>query len=342
MATGDLPAPLLPETNYPGSETAAPDADGRDMGTTGLAGRHTLEIALVRSLSHRSDARGLLRLALHLLVLVGTGSLIYASAGNWYLLIPAMILHGFPIVSMFAPMHECVHRTAFDSRWLNEVVGWFAGLLSFYNFTYYRYYHTWHHRYTQDPQRDPELMTPKPRTLWDYIVEISAVTFWWGRPWMFLKMILGKTQGWPFIPDNSRTKIALSAAAQVAVYVAAGVSIALGYPYALYYFFLPALLAQPILRAILIVEHTGCSETEDGLTNTRTTLAGHFVRLVMWNMPFHAEHHLYPSIPFHRLPETHQHIRQRLAHISAGYVAANREVVRALPGATGATKGVSS
>ena len=24
------------------------------------------------------------------------------------------------------------------------------------------------------------------------------------------------------------------------------------------------------------------------------------VRLLMWNMPFHAEHHLYPFIPFHR------------------------------------------
>ena len=43
----------------------------------------------------------------------------------------------------------------------------------------------------------------------------------------------------------------------------------------------------------------------NGLTNTRTTLTNAAVRLLMWNMPFHAEHHLYPSIPFHRLADAH-------------------------------------
>ena len=42
---------------------------------------------------------------------------------------------------------------------------------------------------------------------------------------------------------------------------------------------------------------------DNGLTNTRTTLTNGLMRLLMWNMPFHTEHHLYPSIPFHRLPD---------------------------------------
>ena len=50
----------------------------------------------------------------------------------------------------------------------------------------------------------------------------------------------------------------------------------------------------------------------NGLTNTRTTLTNAAVRLLMWNMPFHAEHHLYPSIPFHRLPDAHATLRDRL------------------------------
>jgi fatty acid desaturase len=41
-------------------------------------------------------------------------------------------------VTMFAAMHEAVHRTAFRSLWLNNSVGWLAGLLSFYNSTFYR------------------------------------------------------------------------------------------------------------------------------------------------------------------------------------------------------------
>jgi fatty acid desaturase len=51
-----------------------------------------------------------------------------------------MALHGVAIVRMFAPMHECVHRTAFASRLANDLVGWIAGVLSFYNSTYYRHF----------------------------------------------------------------------------------------------------------------------------------------------------------------------------------------------------------
>jgi fatty acid desaturase len=81
---------------------------------------------------------------------------------------------------------------------------------------------------------------------------------------------------------------------------------------------------------VLIAEHTGCSESSDGLSNTRTTLAYAPLRRLMWNMPFHAEHHLYPAIPFHLLPAAHRVLRQHLAHVAPGYPAANREILGAL------------
>lgn len=309
---------------------AIPSGDNRDMGTASLAGRNALDIAVIRSLSQRSDLQGLLRMAAHLGVMLTTGYLVYRAQSHWYLLIPAMIAHGFTLVTMFAPMHECVHRTAFDSKWMNETFGWVAGLLSFYNFTYYRLYHTWHHRYTQDAERDPELMTPKPRTMWEYFVEISGLSFWLYRPLLFFKMATGQTQAWAFVPDSARKRIAISASAQLAVYVAAIISIAMGYKFALYEFFLPAILAQPLLRAILITEHTGCSHDENGLTNTRTTLASFPIRLLMWNMPFHTEHHLYPSIPFHHLPEAHRELKTQLAHLAPDYISTNCEIVKSL------------
>ena len=301
-----------------------------DMGTAALPGRNVLEISLIRSLSLRSDAYGFLRLGLHLLVMGSTGMLIFAASSSWWLLVPAMILHGFTIVTMFACMHECVHRTAFASRSYNEVVGWFAGLLSFYNFTYYRYYHTWHHRYTQDEQRDPELMDPKPRNRWEYASEISAVSFWLWRPALFLGLALGRIQKYPFLPANARWSVALSASIQLAIYVAGIGSIAMGYPFVWFYWFFPAILAQPLLRAILIAEHTGCTTDENGLTNTRTTLTNPLIRLLMWNMSFHTEHHLYPSIPFFQLPRAHRELRQHLTHLAPSYVAANRTVIGSL------------
>src|SRR5262245_10452205 len=124
------------------AETTVTDA--RDMGTAGLAGRNALDIAVVRSLSARNDRHGLVRTAVHFGTMIGTGVLVWYALSHWYLLVPALVLHGFTIVTMFAPMHECVHRTPFATPWLNEVVGWTAGLLSFYNFHFYRHFHTWH------------------------------------------------------------------------------------------------------------------------------------------------------------------------------------------------------
>lgn len=307
----------------------APAADeSHDMGTAGLAGRNTLEISVIRALSQRSDLRGMIRFGTHLLCLVVTGTLVCYALPRWEFLIPAMILHGFVLSTMFAPMHECVHRTAFDARWMNEVAGWIAGLLSFYNFTFYRHYHTWHHRYTQDPERDPELMDPKPHTVWQYLVELSGVMFWLRRPLTFLKLATRQTRAYPFVPERARTDIAISASIQLLIYAIGIGTIAGGYQQAWWLFFFPSLLGQPLLRAILIVEHTGCSHDENGLTNTRTTLTNPFIRLVMWNMSYHTEHHLYPSIPFHHLPAAHQQLKQRLIHLSPNYVLANRSVVQ--------------
>ena len=312
------------------SDSVASNLDSIDMGTSALPGRAVLEIATVRSLSKRSDLQGTLRFAVHFGLIAATGTLVWLAMPNWYLMIPAMVLYGLTLVTMFAPMHECVHRTAFESKIPNEIFGWIAGLLSYYNFTYYRHYHTWHHRYTQDLERDPELMDPKPKNLFEYLLEISAIPFWFFRPLTFARLATGQTGRYPFVPSNARRKIAISASLQSAVYIVGIVSVAMGYPFAWYFFFLPTILAQPLLRAILIAEHTGCTNDENGLTNTRTTLTQFPIRLLMWNMPFHTEHHLYPSIPFYQLPRAHGELKDKLAHLAPSYVAANRTIIRTL------------
>jgi fatty acid desaturase len=247
-----------------------------------------------------------------------TGCLVWLARAHWYLLIPAMALHGMTIVTLFAPMHECVHRTAFASRRANDVVGWIVGVLGFYNATYYRHFHAWHHRYTQDPARDPELIFPKAKNLW------------WRRILDYPRLAFGFARHLPFVPEQARRAVALSMSAQLAVYAAAVVAIGSGYDAVLIYWFIPAVLAQPFLRTLLVAEHTGCSMDQNGVTNTRTTKAPFPIRLLMWNMPFHAEHHLYPAVPFHQLPALHNHVRDKLGYFAPSYLAANREIVRSL------------
>jgi fatty acid desaturase len=293
------------------------------------SGRSLMGVVDLRVYGRRSNVQGAARAAAHLACVAVTGTLVWLTLGNWPLLIPAMLLLGLTLVTMFAPMHECTHRTAFASPAANAAVGWIAGLLSFYNSTYYRYYHSWHHRYTQDPARDPELMFPRASDRSTYLREISTVGFWYRRTVDYVKLALGAAR-LPFLPENARRTVALSVAIQLSIYVAAAGAIVMGFTAPLYFFFVPSLLAMPFMRAYLIAEHTLCSRDQNFLTNTRTTLTNFPIRLLMWNMPFHAEHHLFPSVPFHRLPSLHDLIGDRFAHVSPGYVATNRKVWRAL------------
>lgn len=73
---------------------------------------------------------------------------------NWFIAIPTLIIYGFSLALMFAPLHENSHRTAFANNRIGDAVSRLAGLLSFYNSTFYRQYHKWQHRYAQT-DRDP-------------------------------------------------------------------------------------------------------------------------------------------------------------------------------------------
>jgi len=98
-------------------------------------------------------------------------------------------------------------------------------------------------------------------------------------------------------------------------------------PWFVLYWLLPLFVGQPILRFILLAEHTGCSQDYNPFTNTRSTMTLLPFQFFLWNIPFHAEHHLYPSIPFHQLPRAHQQLSQYFIHVGSGYVKANRDIV---------------
>lgn len=287
---------------------------------TPAAARRILPPEELKALSARADAPGLIRTGIHLLAIAAGAALVWATLGTWWVW-PAMFVHGLTLVTLFAPLHESVHYTAFRSRRIADVVGWISGAAIGWNAPYYRHFHLAHHRYTQDPARDPELTVPVPTGWWSFFVRLSGWAHWRNRAlefWDISRGEFGPRAQW--IPAASRAAVVRSVRLQVAVYAAIlVVSVAIGSTAALWYWVLPVLLAQPALRAWLLCEHTLCPETDDPLVNTRTTLVPAAMRLLMWNMPFHAEHHLYPQIPFHALPAAHERLRPHFAHVVRGY-----------------------
>jgi fatty acid desaturase len=145
------------------------------------------------------------------------------------------------------------------------------------------------------------------------------------------RVALGEMQTYLFLPETAYAEVICSTRLQLLTYAAAiALSIAIGHPWVLVQnWLLPLAIGQPILRFILLAEHTGCTHDANPFTNTRTTLTLFPLRFMMWNLPFHTEHHLYPSIPFHAPPSAHQHLKAHFTPVESGYVKVDGEIVAA-------------
>jgi len=280
---------------------------------------------VLAELNQRRDGPGLLQLTLHLAVLAA-GAVVW---GQRELALPlrllGLLLLGAGLAFGFCAMHEAGHGTAFRRRWLNDGVAWWAGVLSFYNADFYRRYHQWHHRYTHLVGLDPELDDPPPHDRASYLLELSGLSWWLGKLRGHLRGLRGDFSGCPYISPEAAPRIRRSLALQFMVYGLALLASLLSGSGALWwYWLLPLAVGQPLLRLVLMAEHGGCPFEPDGLRNTRTTLTIAPLRWLMWNMPYHAEHHLIPSLPFHAAPRAHALLAPHLATVAPGYLAVHR------------------
>jgi fatty acid desaturase len=283
----------------------------------------------LKRLSERSDARGLLRLGGHVALLIITGWLVYSSFETAWLW-PALFVHGVVLVFLFAPAHETIHRTAFRSRALNDVVAFAIGVLLVLPREWFRAFHFAHHRFTQETS-DPELAIAKPASVRQFLWCISGLPYWIAGFRALIVRASGTLSEPIYATGRVRASVIREARLVLAIYaVALGLSIAAQSTVLLWYWVIPALLGQPMLRFYLLAEHSGCPRTPDMLENSRTTYTNALVRFLAWNMPFHAEHHAWPSIPFHALPATNELIGGKLRKTAPGYVAALGEIWRTM------------
>lgn len=285
--------------------------------------------AMLRELSERSDLRGAVRTISHYGAIVVVGILIWRVSSSYGLLwaAPLMLLQAYFMAFLFMPMHETAHKTAFRSRALNLVVGHLSAFMIAHRYEYYCLFHWDHHRYTQDPDKDPELVVGlKPSSDTQLAIAYSGLLQVAGREWLMLRHAFTGKVALPWIPENKRHIVVREARLYVAGYVVLLLaSLALHTAILFWVWIVPLLAGQFILRPYLYAEHTGCDRTRSAFQNTRTTYTGMVMKWFAWNMPYHVEHHAYPSIPFHALPKLNRIVDDRIVYRGQGYRAVTRE-----------------
>ncbi|NJM91696.1 MAG: hypothetical protein HC861_02690, partial [Rhodospirillaceae bacterium] len=77
-----------------------------------------------------------------------------------------------------------------------------------------------------------------------------------------------------------------------------------------------------------LTQHVGLAEDVlDHRLNCRTVYMNPIVRFLYLNMNYHVEHHMFPMVPYHRLPELHEEMKADTPKPYNGFLEAYREII---------------
>jgi len=293
--------------------------------------RGVIDPARLAVLAERRNRPGLAYLASHWGAIAANSA---AMAWTWGTVwcVAFFVFQGLLINYLYAPQHECDHRTAFRSRWLNHVVGWVCGFAIFNPSAYHRLSHFTHHRHTQDWEKDPELGRGPVSNAWQYLRHLSGMPLLRGRIRVLVRYVAGGPGEW-YMTEGQRRTVVHHVRWHVAGYAAvAGCALLMQSWWPLYYWVGPFVLMRWSYHLQGLGEHLGLTHSANTLLNTRTYRTNAFMRWVNWNMSYHAVHHTYPSVPFHRLPALQREVEQRVGFElpSASHLALHWRHLRAL------------
>ena len=117
----------------------------------------------------------------------------------------------------------------------------------------------------------------------------------------------------PFVAPDKRRRVAWEARLLMAIHAAAIVLASTIVP-GIWWIYLGMALGHMFLSWYVTCEHRGLPMEGTVLERTRSLNTPVWVRWLVWNMPYHAEHHGWPAVPWHALPALHEEVRPHLVH----------------------------
>jgi fatty acid desaturase len=299
--------------------------DNGDMTTTGESfhederPRRSLPPALVKELTVQDDRKAWLGL-IELYGVIAALIAVAVWARHPLVVLAVMILMATRQQACFVLAHDAAHYRLFRNRTLNDITGRITGAIVGISMCTYRVTHRLHHNHLYEKQ-DPDIPLnagyPRGRVylLTKLFKDLFGRTAFNTYRYFFGAPVINDETGDANRPLND-TSPRLRAAARADRWWVVGFHVAM--PVAAWAggFFVEYLLLwalplvtflQPILRLRAICEHGAVRDFSSPLTAARTNIGP---RWLMWlffpyQVNFHIEHHMYPSIPFYNLPRAH-------------------------------------
>jgi fatty acid desaturase len=288
----------------------------------------------MKELMRRSDYPAIRDTAIWLGLILMLGGLAIAFWGTWWDL-PILLAYGTLYGSTSdSRWHETGHGTAFRTRWLDEGLYQLASFMIMRDPTVWRWSHARHHTDTLVLGRDPEIAAMRPARLARLIVNFVGLV---DVPIAFRLMFVHASgrltpDEADFVPEPERHKVYRSARIDLAIYaVTVALAIVLRSWLPVLLIGGPRLYGAWLLNVYALTQHAGLGENVvDHRLNTRTVKMCVVNRFLYWNMNYHIEHHMFPLVPYYRLPQLHQEVRRDCPPVYPSIWAAYKEIIPAI------------
>jgi Na+-transporting NADH:ubiquinone oxidoreductase subunit F len=290
--------------------------------------------AEMRKLLERKDGPAIRDSIIWFGLIVGFGLLTFLLWGSWWAVLPYLCYAALYASTSDSRWHESSHGTAFKTDWMNNTLYEIASFMVMRESTVWRWSHTRHHSDTIIVGRDPEIAVPRPPDIKGLILSFVNYGVY---PKYFKHIVLhsfGKMSAdeKTYIPETEFPKVYRRARVYVAIYAAViALSIATGS-------WLPILLVGGcnlfgtwLMPIYGYTQHAGLAENVlDHRLNCRTVYMCAVNRFLYWNMNYHVEHHMFPLVPYHALPELHELVKDDMPEPYPSLWAAWKEIIPAV------------
>jgi fatty acid desaturase len=288
----------------------------------------------MKELMKRKDGPAVRDTILWIALLIILGIIAYKSWGTWWA-VPAFAAYGgVYALTGNSRWHEASHGTMFKTGWMNEVVYQIASFMNLFPATPWRWSHIRHHTDTYIVGLDPEIHAPRP-PVWKVL---AAELFHAIGGLNDLKRVVMHSFGkmdkveTDYIPASEFKKCYWEARAWMLIFLAViAACVYTGSILPAMFIGLPTFYGFWAVMLIAWTQHLGLNEDVlDHRLNTRTVYMNPFIRFLYCNMNYHIEHHMFPMVPYHALPELHKEMKQDCPEPSPSIAAALKEVFTAL------------
>ncbi len=287
--------------------------------------------ATMRKLLERRDGPAIRDTLLWFALIIGFGAL---TAWLWptpWFILPYLCYAVLYASTSDSRWHETSHGTAFKTDWMNNALYEIASFMVMRESTVWRWSHTRHHSDTIIVGRDPEIAVPRPPDIQSIILNFFNIGVY---KKYFPRILLHCTGRMAddektYIPESEFSKIYVKARIYVAIYAGViALAIGTGSILPLLFVGLPNLFGSWLMVVYGLTQHAGLAENVlDHRLNCRTVYMCFIHRYLYWNMNYHVEHHMFPLVPYHALPELHEAVKDDMPTPYPSLLNAWREIV---------------